>query len=110
MLDAIREEPSMAEDVMGSVDYLRVELHSAARAEMVTKLEDFMRRRSKIELVVRDDEIHASAGLYEVAEILFGDEADRRLVEYFGSIEAVPSAIRSASSGQLGLADAVEAG
>ena len=93
MLEAIREDPTMAEDVMGSADYLRVELHSAARSEMVTRLEDFMRRRSKIELVVRDDDIHDSAGLREVAEILFGDDADRRLAEYFGSPDSIPPAL-----------------
>ena len=45
----------MAEDIMGSADYIRIELYEAARSEMVTKLEDFMRRRSKIELVVHVD-------------------------------------------------------
>ena len=90
MLDAIRQDPAMAEDIMGSADYLRVELHVAAFSEMVTKLEDFMRRRSKIELVVHDADIANSAGLREVAEILFGDDADRRLAEYFGGPELVP--------------------
>lgn len=96
MLDAIREEPAMSEDIMGSADYIRVELHEAARSEMVTKLEDFMRRRSKIELVVSDHDINHSPGLREVAEILFGaDEADRRLAEYFGGHEYVPEAVKS---------------
>jgi glycerol-3-phosphate dehydrogenase len=62
MLEEIRADPAMAEDVMGSADYLRVELHVAAGTEMVTKLEDFMRRRSKIDLVVRDDDIAATRG------------------------------------------------
>ena len=48
---------------MEIADYLRVELHVAARTEMVTRLEDFMRRRSKIDLVVHDDDIAESAGL-----------------------------------------------
>ena len=96
MLDAIRQDPAMAEDIMGSADYLRVELHMAAFSEMVTKLEDFMRRRSKIELVVHDADIANSAGLREVAEILFGDDADRRLAEYFGGPELVPDAVRDA--------------
>ncbi|MGB3737100.1 MAG: FAD-dependent oxidoreductase [Ilumatobacter sp.] len=96
MLDAIREEPAMAEDIMGSADYIRIELHEAARSEMVTKLEDFMRRRSKIELVVRDEDINTSAGLREVAEILFGDaDADRRLAEYFGGDDRVPAAVKA---------------
>ena len=38
MLDAIRHDPAMGEDIMRSADYLRVELHLAARTEMVTKL------------------------------------------------------------------------
>lgn len=96
MLDAIREEPAMAEDIMGSADYIRIELHEAARSEMVTKLEDFMRRRSKIELVISDHDISHSPGLREVAEILFGaDEADRRLAEYFGGPDQVPAAVKS---------------
>lgn len=85
MLEEIRRNPAMAEDIMGSADYIRAELHSAAESEMITKLEDFMRRRSKIELVVRDERIRNSPGLREVAEILFGDGADRRLAEYFGT-------------------------
>ena len=84
MLDTIRQDPRMAEDIMGSADYLRVELHEAADSEMVTRLEDFMRRRSKIDLVIPDEAVDASPGLREVAEILFGDDADRRLAEYYG--------------------------
>jgi hypothetical protein len=62
---------------------------------MVTKLEDFMRRRSKIDLVVHDDDINASAGLAEVAEILFGSDAERRLAEYFGGPDEIPTVVRS---------------
>ena len=82
MLEAIRDDPRMAEDIMENADYLRVELHLAATTEMITRLEDFMRRRSKIEQVVRDEDIRSSAGLDEVAQILFGDDAERRLKEY----------------------------
>lgn len=82
LLEAIRADPAMGEDVMGSADYLRAELYTAAEAEMVVTLDDFMRRRSKIDLVVPDDEIDGSEGLHEVARILFGDDAERRLAEY----------------------------
>jgi glycerol-3-phosphate dehydrogenase len=88
MLDAIRDDPSMGEDVMNSADYLRVELHVAARTEMVTKLEDFLRRRSKISLVVREHDVRSSEGLVEVCQILFGDEAEDRLAEYLASRDA----------------------
>jgi glycerol-3-phosphate dehydrogenase len=94
MLEEIRQDPRMAKDIMGSADYLRAELYSAADSEMITKLEDFMRRRSKIELVVRDADIRDSPGLREVAIILFGDDADRRLAEYFGGEDRVPDAVR----------------
>jgi glycerol-3-phosphate dehydrogenase len=88
MLDAIHDDPSMGHDVMNSADYLRVELHVAARTEMVTKLEDFLRRRSKISLVVRDHDVRASEGLAEVCQILFGDQAEARLAEYLASRDA----------------------
>ncbi|HEY3485825.1 MAG TPA: FAD-dependent oxidoreductase [Ilumatobacteraceae bacterium] len=82
MLEAIADDPRMAEEVMDSADYLRVELYLAARTEMITRLEDFMRRRSKIELVVRREDFVGSPGLRDAAEILFGDDAERRLAEY----------------------------
>ena len=66
----------MGEDIMENADYLRVELHLAANTEMITKLEDFTRRRSKIDLVVPKDDIVDSPGLREVCEILFGDDAE----------------------------------
>jgi len=92
MLDEIRQDPSMGEDIIESADYLRVELCLAAETEMVTKLEDFLRRRSKITQVIRKDDVRSSPGLQEAAEILFGDDADARLAEYWGPPSAgVPS-------------------
>ena len=84
MLDEIQQDPAMGEDIIESADYLRVELHLAAGTEMVTKLEDFLRRRSKITQVIPEDEVRSSRGLHEAAEILFGDDADRRMAEYYG--------------------------
>jgi len=110
MLDAIRSEPEMAEDIMGSADYIRIELYEASRSEMVTKLEDFMRRRSKIELVVSDHDIETSEGLREVAEILFGeDDADRRLAEYFGGDDRIPEAVRAGPRPRQELTSAADA-
>jgi glycerol-3-phosphate dehydrogenase len=84
MLEAIRADPTMGEDILGGTDYLRVELHLAASTEMITRLEDFMRRRSKIEQVVRDEDVDPE-GLAEVCRILFGERAEEKLVEYLGS-------------------------
>ncbi len=83
MLEHIRDDPSMATDVMESADYLRVELHNAADHEMIVKLDDFMRRRSKIDLVVADDEFVGSDGLAEISQLLFGDDGGRKLDEFY---------------------------
>ena len=82
MLEAIRSDPSMGEDIFGGTDYLRVELYLAASTEMVTRLEDFMRRRSKIEQVVPNADLGDTEGLREVCDILFGDEAEAKLNEF----------------------------
>ena len=82
MLEMIREDPSCAELLIENAEYLRCEIEHAARREMITKLEDFLRRRSKISLVVRRDELINAPGLKEACEILFGDEAEAKLQEY----------------------------
>ena len=53
--------------------------------DRVTHLEDFMLRRSKIDLVVRNEKIQEGDGLGEVAQILFGDQADTKLAEYLAT-------------------------
>ena len=49
---------------------------------MVTKLDDCLRRRSKIALAVRPQDILSAPGLKEACLILFGEEADAKLQEY----------------------------
>ena len=85
MLDHIREDPSMAEDILGSSDYLRVELHNTASTEMIVHLDAFLRRRSKISLITRQEDIQNSKGLNEVGSILFGTDAQTKLDAYFSS-------------------------
>jgi glycerol-3-phosphate dehydrogenase len=88
LLETIRRDPSMAEVLIEGSEYLRCEIDQAERREMVVKLEDFLRRRSKISLVVRRDEIQRAAGLREACRIFFGDEADAKIAEYFGESSA----------------------
>jgi len=87
MLDAIRREPSMAEVIIETSEYTRCELDEAARREMVVTLEDFLRRRSKISLVVSHEEVRRAAGLREACQILFGEEAHARMEEYFADVD-----------------------
>ncbi|MAT61312.1 MAG: FAD-dependent oxidoreductase [Micrococcales bacterium] len=83
MLEAIRDDPRMAQDVISGADYVRAELFYAAQTEMVTKLDDFLRRRSKIALVIDNDQIENADGIHEACRLLFGDDAKRRYDEYF---------------------------
>jgi len=98
LLEAIREDKREAELLIRSAEYTRCEIELAARREMIVKLEDFMRRRSKIELVVRVEEILASPGLREACNLLFGDSAELRYREY---IESVSPATGDAGEAQL---------
>lgn len=82
LLERIREDESCAQLLIENAEYTRCEIELAARREMIVKLEDFMGRRSKIELVVRREELAAAPGLREACEILFGEQADERLQEY----------------------------
>ncbi len=88
LLDAIQSDASSAELLIENAEYLRCEIELAAKREMITCLDDFLRRRSKISLVVpRKDLIHAP-GLKEACEILFGEQAEAKLQEYIESTAA----------------------
>ena len=82
LLERIREDESCAELLIENAEYTRCEIELAARREMIIKLEDFMRRRSKIEQVVRREDIAKAPGLREACDILFEGEAEQRLQEY----------------------------
>lgn len=86
LLESIRADPKQAELLIKNAEYLRCEIEQAARCEMVTKLEDFLRRRSKIALVVRPEEIQNAPGLKAACEILFKDQAQAKIDEYFRSL------------------------
>jgi alpha-glycerophosphate oxidase/glycerol-3-phosphate dehydrogenase len=82
MLEAIRQDPSQAELFIEHTEYLRCEIEEAAESEMIVKLEDFLRRRSKISLVVRHQDIVSARGLKDACGVLFGKEAEARYREY----------------------------
>jgi glycerol-3-phosphate dehydrogenase len=88
LLERIREDVSQADLLIENAEYTRCEIELAARREMIVKLEDFMRRRSKIELVVRREDIIAAPGLREACAILFGDNAELRLNEYVDKLKS----------------------
>ncbi len=66
LLKEVAEDPSLGEEVLVGSDILRGELHLMAEREMVTRLDDFLRRRTKLSLVIRNDELGADPGMSEV--------------------------------------------
>ncbi len=87
LLEMIQEDPGQAEVLIKGTEYIRCELMEASEREMVTKLSDFLRRRSKIALIEHRDTIRNSDGLQEACRILFGDQAEEKLEEYFKETE-----------------------
>jgi len=83
MLDAIERDPSLCDPLIENAGIRRCEINYLVEHEMIVKLEDYLRRRSKIELLVSRDTLRQSAGLLEACEKLFGDEARQRFDEYF---------------------------
>ena len=86
LLEDIRQNPTQADRLMKDAEYLRCEVEHTARHEMVTKLEDFLRRRSKITQVVRDEDIIDAPGLKEACKIFFGDQAEAKRQEWIDSL------------------------
>jgi glycerol-3-phosphate dehydrogenase len=86
LLDAIREDPRMAEVLIHGTEYIRCELHYAAGREMITRLEDFLRRRSKIAFIATKAQMSRAPGLLEACRILFGEQAQAKFEEYFAEL------------------------
>ena len=85
-----------AELLIENAEYLRCEIEETARREMIVKVDDFLRRRSKIAQVVRHEDLRRSANLREACAIFFGGDADAKLAEYFhGARPAAASASAS---------------
>lgn len=87
LLERIREDESCARLLIENAEYTRCEIELAARREMIVKLEDFMRRRSKIDLVIRKEDIASAPGLREACDILFGDDAEAQLQDYLQTLK-----------------------
>lgn len=91
MLDAIEKDPGLCEPLIENTGIRRCEIDYIARHEMIVTLEDYLRRRSKIELLVSRPVLRQSAGLLEACEILFGNDGKKRFDEYFDLSEKTDS-------------------
>jgi len=77
----------MAEVLIEGAEYLRCEIAQAARREMIVELDDFLRRRSKIALVIDRKALRGAPGLLEACRMLFGPQAEAKYWQYFANLE-----------------------
>ncbi len=95
LLDAIAADPRAGEPVLPGVADLRCEAALAARSEMVTRLDDYLRRRTKLTMTVGKEALLASPALPALAAVLFGDDAFDRVREFADGVEVSGSMTRA---------------
>jgi len=83
LLENIRKNSKEQNIIIEGSEYLGCEIRQIAQSEMVVKLEDFLRRRSKIAQVIPKQTLQKSPGIKEVCKILFEDQAEEKFKEYF---------------------------
>ncbi len=66
LLDLIGADPAMAEPVLANSDVLRGELTLMAEREMIVRPDDFLRRRTKLAMLIHRDDLGADPGMAEV--------------------------------------------
>lgn len=78
--EAEPNQPDPGEPVIGHIG--RRQIQRMAESEMVVHLEDFVRRRTMLELTMGREALRSDPGLREAARILFGDHAEEELGRY----------------------------
>ena len=97
LLDRIEASPDQALPLVLGASYRRCELYHAAEREMVVDLDDLLRRRSRIAMVLPREVLRQAPGVREACEVLFPGAAAERFDEYF---EGSP---RRAGAGRRGV-------
>ncbi len=95
MLEEIRDNPSLSEPILGKGELTRCEIGHLAREEMIVTMEDLLRRRTRLALIVPHDELKQSKKLREAANALFGSAAQQRWQEYFQESPDLEENVRS---------------
>ncbi len=93
--ERIKADPALAEPVIPDAPVLFAEVAHMAEHELVMDLEDFLRRRTRLSLVVRHEVLEQSAGLKQAAQMLFGKDTYRCWEAYFKGRRGVPQKTRA---------------
>ena len=83
VLDRIERNPKSASPIVPGMGLRRCEIEYMAEYEMIVNLEDLLRRRSKLGLLVCRKVLESSPDLSSVCGILFGDRGPEKLQAYF---------------------------
>ena len=78
--DAYATQCDSEEPIIGNIG--RQQIQRMAECEMVVHLEDFLRRRTMLELTMGREALRFDPGLREAATILFGEHAEEELDRY----------------------------
>ncbi|RZA12727.1 MAG: FAD-dependent oxidoreductase, partial [Proteobacteria bacterium] len=84
ILDRMKADPTLKQAVSTQSSVTLAEFSHLAESEMVVSLEDALRRRTRLALVVSHEELAASPLLKKAAELLFRENAEREWQRYFG--------------------------
>ncbi len=91
----IKAQPDLAQPIVNEAPVLMAEAAHMAEHEMIVDLEDFLRRRTRLSLVVSHQVLEQSAGLKKASHLLFGDLANERWSAYFQKKDAPPQKTRA---------------
>ena len=83
ILELISNDKTLCEPLIKGTGIRRCEIELIKDTEMIVELEDFLRRRSKLALILDPQVLYESDDLKEICTILFGDEAEERFRSYF---------------------------
>lgn len=82
LLEVVKNDTEALNKPIEEIEYTVCELQLMAKSEMITNLDDFLRRRSKVAQVLSVKSIIDDPGLKEICVILFSENADQKLKEY----------------------------
>ena len=84
LLDRIEAQPAEATELLPGTGILECEVRYASAHQMVVKLEDFLRRRTLLEMTRGREFLRSSDGARRICELLFGPAAEERWEEFAG--------------------------
>ncbi len=82
LLKRLEDHPDQARELLPGTGVLECEVRHAAAHQMVVTLEDFLRRRTLLEMTRGRDFLLKSKGAREICRILFGPTADQHWEDY----------------------------